>query len=69
MNLKKTLFVPRFPYSVPDFLLYNIWQDIGIRPRIAATAARSATNELHTSLTTNITKLILILEFFFGGGQ
>ena len=47
------LFVPWFPFSVLGFLLYcmyNIWQDAGIRTRVAATAARCATNELHTSL-------------------
>ena len=30
--------------------MYNIWQDAGIRTRVAATAASWATNELHTSL-------------------
>ena len=30
--------------------MYNIWQDAGIRTRDAATAAKCATNELHTSL-------------------
>ena len=28
--------------------LYNVWQDAGIRTLFAATAARCATNELHT---------------------
>ena len=32
--------------------MYNIWQDAGIRTRVAATATRCATNELHTSLIT-----------------
>ena len=32
------------------YFMYNIWQDAGIRTRVAATAARCATNELHTSL-------------------
>ena len=30
--------------------MYNIWQDAGIQTRVAAFAARCATNELHTSL-------------------
>ena len=39
----------------PEFLpylkyRYNIWQDAGIPTRVAATAVRWATNELHTSL-------------------
>ena len=34
--------------------MYNMWQDAGIRTRIAATAARCATNELHTA-TENFT--------------
>ena len=29
---------------------YIIWQDVGIRTRVAGTAAWYATNELHTSL-------------------
>ena len=34
-----------------DFhFIYNIWQDAGNRTRVAAIAARCATNELHTSL-------------------
>ena len=32
------------------FMGYNIWQDAGNRTRVIATAARCATNELHTSL-------------------
>ena len=52
--LLKTLFVPRVkegPLSIPDFyFMYNIWQDAGIRTRVAANAAKCATNELHTSL-------------------
>ena len=32
------------------YFMYNIWQDAGIRTRIAATAARYATNKVHTSL-------------------
>ena len=32
------------------YFLYNIWQDVGIWTRVAATAARCATYELHTSL-------------------
>ena len=39
----------RTPFLVFSFI-YNIWQDAGIRTRVAATAARCATNELHTSL-------------------
>ena len=39
------------PLSSPSFyFMYSIWQDAGIRTRVAATAARFATNELHTSL-------------------
>ena len=49
-----TIFGPRVkegPLSVPSFyFMYNIRQDAGIRTRVAATAARFATNELHTSL-------------------
>ena len=30
--------------------MFNIWQDAGNRTRVAATAARCATNELHTFL-------------------
>ena len=49
-----TLFVPRIkegPLFVPSLnFIYSIWQDAGIRTRVAATAARCATNELHTSL-------------------
>ena len=41
--LFETLFVPRFPYSVPDFL-YNICQDAGNRTRVAATAAIQQNN-------------------------
>ena len=29
--------------------MYNIWQDAGIRTRVAATAAKCATNELHST--------------------
>ena len=44
----KTLFVPRVPFSVPIlYFNYNIWQDAAIQTRVAATAARCATNELH----------------------
>ena len=48
----KTLFVTRVPYTPSRVLnyLYNIWQDAGIWTRVAAPAARCATNELHTSL-------------------
>ena len=49
-----TLFVPRIkegPLFVPSLnFIYSIWQDAGIRTRVAATAVRCATNELHTSL-------------------
>ena len=39
------------PLSPRDFyFVYNIWQNAGNRTRIAATAARCATNELHTSI-------------------
>ena len=30
------------------YFMDNIWQDAGIRTQVAATAARCATNELHT---------------------
>ena len=36
------------------YFMYNIWQDARNRTRIAATAARCATNELHTSLSTPV---------------
>ena len=43
--------VKESPLSVPSFyFMYNIWQDAGIQTRVAAFAARCATNELHTSL-------------------
>ena len=51
--------------------MYNIWQDAGNQTRAAATAARCATNELHTSL--NIISLhisplqILFLFSYFRG--
>ena len=32
------------------YFMYNFWQDAGNRTRVAATASRCATNELHTSL-------------------
>ena len=45
-------FCSQGPVLRPGFLyryfLYNIQQDAGIRTRVAATAARSATNEQHT---------------------
>ena len=42
--------VKQGPLSVPGFyFMFNIWQDAGIRTRVAATAAKCATNELHTS--------------------
>ena len=45
-----TFFVKEGPLSVPGFyFMYNIWQDAGIRTRVAATAARCAANELYTS--------------------
>ena len=47
-------FVPRGRVRSPPrefYLMYNIWQDAGNRTRFAATAARCATNELHTSLS------------------
>ena len=49
------LFFPSVPYFVPGFFTsctgtYNIWQDAGIRTRVAVMAARCATNERHTSL-------------------
>ena len=44
----KTLFVPRVPFSIPGlYFIYYIRQDTAIRTRVAATAARCATNELH----------------------
>ena len=44
-----TFFVKEGPLSVPGFyFMYNIWQDAGIRTRVAATAARCAANELYT---------------------
>ena len=47
-----SLFVPRVRRvrSPPrDFnFMYDIWQDAGNRTRVTATAARCATNELHT---------------------
>ena len=50
--LVKTLLVPRVkegPLSVLCFYyMYNIWQDAGIRTRVAATAVRCATIELNT---------------------
>ena len=50
----KTLFVPRIKeglLSVPSFhFMYNIWQDAGIRIRVALTAVRCVTNERNTSL-------------------
>ena len=33
--------------------VYNIWQDAGIRTRVASTAAKFTTNEVHTSLKLN----------------
>ena len=48
------LFIPKVkegPLSVTSFYFkYRMRQDTGIRTRVAATAARWATNELHTSL-------------------
>ena len=39
------VFFPGFYTSCTvQYLVYNIWQDVGIRTRIAATAARCATN-------------------------
>ena len=32
------------------YFMYNIWQDAGIQTPVAATAARCAPNELHTSI-------------------
>ena len=50
---QKPLFVSRVkegPLSVPGlYFMYNVWQDAGIRTQVATTAARCATNELHTS--------------------
>ena len=40
--------------------MYNIWQDAGNWTRVAANAARCATNELHTSLV-----LYYLFVFFF----
>ena len=38
------------PSRIFTLCRYNIWQDAGIRTRVAANAAKCATNELHTSL-------------------
>ena len=51
------LYCPAFTFPgsrtpLPGFYFsYNIWQDAGIRTRVAETAARCATIELHTSLS------------------
>ena len=54
-NFLKAFFVPRVPYSVPGlYVMYNIWQDAGIRTRVAAIlqpgvlTVQCATNDLHT---------------------
>ena len=49
-----TLFVHREGGSTfrPELnFMYSIWQDAGVRTRVAATASRYATNELHTHIT------------------
>ena len=49
-----SFFVPKVkedPFSVSSFyFMYNILKDAGIRTRVAATTAKCAANELHTSL-------------------
>ena len=52
-SVLKTLFIPRGPLSIPD-------SDAGIRTRVAATAARHATDELHTSLDELHTYLVVV---------
>ena len=42
------------PFSVVYYFMVNIRQDAGIRTRYSNTAARFATNELHTSLTNKL---------------
>ena len=60
-------FFPRVPYSVSGFyFMYNIRQDAGIRTRVAATAARFAINELHTSLQTDNCELRSMPRIFQG---
>ena len=47
----KNAVVPWVLYAVPGFyFIYYIWQDAGIWTRVATTAARCDTKELHTSL-------------------
>ena len=52
--LKLFLFPGSHTPSRGFYFMFNIWQDAGNRTRVAATAARCATNELHTSLFTLI---------------
>ena len=52
-SVLKTLFIPRGPFSIPD-------SNAGIRTRVAATAARHATDELHTSLDELHTYLVVV---------
>ena len=44
------------------YFMYNVWQDAGKRTRVAATIARCATNELHTSLNFSATTFELYLD-------
>ena len=61
---KKKLFCAQGPVhrSWYFYFMYSIWQDAGIRTRVAATAARCVTNELHTSLM-SYTHLLLLCGF------
>ena len=45
-----SLFANSPGFYILQYVLYNIWQDAGIRTRVAANAARRTSNELHTSL-------------------
>ena len=59
--LKKLFFEPRVPYSVPGFfyLMYTIWHDAEIRTQ---TAARCATNELHSSHNYSMKMLLIWIQ-------
>ena len=69
----QTLFTPRVkkgPLSVLVFLikvLVHYWQDARIRTRDAPTAARCATNELHTSLKLHTSRLAVIINLTLSG--
>ena len=71
-NFLKAFFVPRVPYSVPGLhVMYNIWQDAGIRTRVAAILQPGVLTVLPMTYTQNFAHLpeltiYIWVQYMFG---